>query len=1030
MPRPSVLVLLPALALAAGTCAAATAPVFGSVVAIGGTASDIALDEKNGLLYIADFGSNTIDILSVSDNTIHSSLNVAPNPGSIALSPGSQYLLIAHYGNGTTSPQGSNIVTSIHLADNSRQIFNLTNPPLAVAFTGNGQAIVVTTTNVLTMDPASGQTTVLTSFANLANTIPVAPATFPGQILQAALSTSADGNTVWGIGSANTGTQMIYRYNARAGSIAALIYTSSPSLLARVSSSADGSTAMIGYSLLNAGGYIQGRYPNVLPSANITGAAVDSAHNTIYGQFPDTFQPTGPPGSAGGSQMPSLLIMDADNLTVRDRITMPEDMTGHALLNSAGTMLYAISESGVMILPVGSLNNYHRLLSSQEDIFVATNFCSGGVLSQSLTITDPGGGQTDFSISAGGQAGVTISPSSGTTPGKVTVRVDPTVFSAAGTTAVMLNLSSGTAVNHPAAVRLVVNKPDPSQHGTVIDQPGLLTDILPDAARNRIYILRQDKNEVLVFDATSQTLIATFRTATTPTMMSLTRDQNFLLVGHDNSQLVTVYDLNALAEVTPIVLPGGHYARSIAASNAATLVLARNEANGTGTVDTINFASGVATALPSLGVYQNKVLQTGVLTASPGGGNVLLASPDGNLMLYTAAANSFVASRADLQALSGAFAASDFNTYVVGNTAFDASLVPTGSLSPPSGPSSGFVFTGQGGYLASAVSSSSPGLLEQLSSLQNGVTSSVSMSEAPLLPTVISSSSGSTGTGGTGSGSSTTSGSVSAMSFTRTVAPFPSAGTVAVLTTSGFTMMSASYPNVPPPVVSGLVSAADGNASVAPGEWVSIYGSNLSPAVMAGGQLPLATSLGDACLMANGAPLPLLFVSPGQVNAQLPYSIQGSVTLSVHTPTGVSSNFLFTVQPAAPSVFLAGIAGSETGLATIFRADNGQLVTPTNPIHPKDWVTIYLTGMGPTSPAAIEGHAAPSSPLASAAIQPEVTLGGVPLTVSYAGLVPGEVGVYQINAYVPTGVPGGLTVPLAINQGGATTSVPLRVVTK
>ncbi len=50
------------------------------------------------------------------------------------------------------------------------------------------------------------------------------------------------------------------------------------------------------------------------------------------------------------------------------------------------------------------------------------------------------------------------------------------------------------------------------------------------------------------------------------------------------------------------------------------------------------------------------------------------------------------------------------------------------------------------------------------------------------------------------------------------------------------------------------------------------------------------------------------------------------------------------------------------------------------------------------------------------------------LNVSYAGLVPDEVGVYQINATVPTGAPQGLSIPLMINQGGATTTVNVRVV--
>lgn len=1018
MQRQSFPILVLALTLSAGSQAASTqAPVFGSVVAIGGAASDIALDETHGVLYVANFAGSAIDVISLADNSILSSFSALPYPGSIAVSPGGTYLLAAHYGNGTTTPQGTNAITAIHLADNTRQVFNMTDPPLAVAFLGTGQAVVVTTTSILTMDPASGTTTVLGTFANLANTLPVAQATFPGQILQAALATSADGNNVWGVGAAGTANQIIYRYNAPTGSLTATIYITSPALLPRVSSAADGSSAMVGYILIGAAGYLQGRYPNVLSSTNITGAAVDSAHSLIYGQFPDQTQPTSLAGTTSGAAvLPSMLIMDSDNLTVRERITIPEDMVGRAVLNAAGTVLYAISESGVMILPVGSLNTYHRVAAGQEDIFVATNFCNGGVLSQSLTLTDPGGGQTDFTISTT-QAGVTISPSSGTTPATVQVQVDPTAFPSGGTTTVTLNITSATAVNRPPPVRLLVNKPDPSQRGTIVDQPGVLSDILPDPARNRFYVLRQDKNKVLVFDRTSQSLIATLRTATTPTMMSFTNDRNFLMVGHNDSQLVTVYDLNALAPSAPIVLPGGHYARSIAQSTAETLVLARNEFNQTGVIDSVNFAARTAPALGTLGIYKNAISPTGVLTSSPSGGSILLASPDGNVMLYTASANTFVASRDDLTMLSGAFAASDFNAYVVGNTIFDASLVPTGTLSlPTSSSSSGFAFTGQGGYLASAISSSSPGTLQLLGSLQGGTPSSVTMAEAPLLPVAAP---------------SATSGSTSeyvVTSFSRTLAPMPSSGTVVVLTTSGFTVMAPSYPSVPAPSISSLVSLADGNTSVAPGELVSLYGQNLSQVTIGGGQIPLATSLGDVCLSANNTPVPLVSVSSGQINAQLPFSLSGSVTLNVHTPGGISGDYALSPASAAPSVFRYATAGPETGLPSIIRDDDNQPVTPTNPIHPKDWVTIYLTGMGQTFPPAVEGQAAPLDPLELAAIQPSVTLGGLSLGVAYAGLAPGEVGVYQINVLVPGGVPQGLSIPLVINQGGAATTLYVRVV--
>ena len=134
------------------------------------------------------------------------------------------------------------------------------------------------------------------------------------------------------------------------------------------------------------------------------------------------------------------------------------------------------------------------------------------------------------------------------------------------------------------------------------------------------------------------------------------------------------------------------------------------------------------------------------------------------------------------------------------------------------------------------------------------------------------------------------------------------------------------------------------------------------------------------------------------------------------------------MQPVAPGVFQSGTAGPLTGIPTVLKAGNQQLVTPSNPIHGNDWIVIYATGLGITSPAVAAGLPAPSSPLALAVVAPEVSLGGLPLAVSYAGLTPGEVGVYQINAQVPPKPPEGDHVPLTITQSGVTASVAVRVV--
>jgi len=300
------------------------------------------------------------------------------------------------------------------------------------------------------------------------------------------------------------------------------------------------------------------------------------------------------------------------------------------------------------------------------------------------------------------------------------------------------------------------------------------------------------------------------------------------------------------------------------------------------------------------------------------------------------------------------------------------------------------------------------------------------ISEAPLLPAAEVTATSTAPIYGTyGSGSISVH---AANSFSRTVAPLPGSGSVVVSSTSGLTVLAASYAATPPPAIAAVISAANGSPAVAPGGLISIYGQNMSSLSLAAGSTPLATGLGDSCIGVNGSPIPLLYVSPSQINAQLPFNADGNTTLTIHAPGGISNNYLLSVQPTAPSIFMSGTAGPETGLALVIRDNNNQLVTPTNPLHPKDTVTIYLTGMGQTSPAIPAGQAAPANPLSWASIAPAITLGGAPLSVSYAGLAPGEVGVYQINATVPSGVSTGLAVPLVITQGSGATTLNVRVV--
>jgi DNA-binding beta-propeller fold protein YncE len=171
MLRKSWLVAAVSTFLLAGTALAGT---FGKVVSIGGEASDLALDEARGLLYIANFTANRIDVMSLANNTIVTSINVAAQPSSMSLSPNGRWLLTTHFGNNAAPASPSNSMTLIDLTNGAIQTFALGNPPLGTAFGIDNKALVVTTVNYLLFDPGTGQSTLLDTIAGVtSNSIPV-----------------------------------------------------------------------------------------------------------------------------------------------------------------------------------------------------------------------------------------------------------------------------------------------------------------------------------------------------------------------------------------------------------------------------------------------------------------------------------------------------------------------------------------------------------------------------------------------------------------------------------------------------------------------------------------------------------------------------------------------------------------------------------------------------------------------------------------------------------------------------------------
>ncbi|MBV6432509.1 MAG: hypothetical protein IANPNBLG_02651 [Bryobacteraceae bacterium] len=997
--------------------------VAGKVVAIGGNASDLALDEARGVLYVANFTANRVEVVSLGDGSVQSSINVAAQPSSLALSPDGRYLVIAHFGS-FTAGSSNNGLTVIDLATNGRQTFVLGSAPLGVAFGIDNQALVATASEFILFDPITGNTRALGSFSTLTTkSLPQPVANFPSNIVGASMAVSGDGLWIFGsaaVGSGSSGgsgsQSLEFTYNVTTRSINSVLWTWSPPPGPRaVSSNYDGSVHMSGWAMFDRqllNGLSQ--FPGASGVFNIGTHVFDTARGRLYAQF-STATPNS--SSQQAAAPPVLQVLDADNLAVLDQFNLPENFAGKSIINSDSSMLFGISDSGILMIPIGNLDNMPRVAATREDVVFRGNFCDRRVTSQEVTILDPGGGNTDFTLSVS-TPGVSVSPSSGVTPATVRINVDPNAFqNSKGTVTALINIATARGVNIPKPVRVLINNREPDQRGTAVNVPGKLVDLLADPVRDRFYVLRQDTNQVYVYDGGTQTRIAVLKTANTPTQLAITFDRRYLMVGHDNAQLIKVFDLDTLEESLPIYMPGGHYPRSIAASAKAILVASR-VAGPENKISRVDFASRTATPLPSLGIFENKIDASTILVASPNGSTILGAQSDGTVYLYDANVDTFTISRKDFPSLSGAYAASNFNQFVVGNSLLNASLVQTAQFETGTGKSSGFAFLDQGGFRTTAPDSSSPGVIARVTNQSGQLSRATRLVEAPILPQAAQS-------GQAQSGASQSWVQV----FTRSIQPLYSRNALIALTTSGFTALPWSFDaSVAAPRIERVVNAADNTAAVAPGSLVSIFGANLSPINQATQLTPLPTALGESCLTVNGLPLPVVFVSPGQINGQIPFQVDGNVSLILRTPGGVSDTFNLTILPTAPGVFRNGVAGTRNDLPAVFRAANGLLVTDTNPIHRGDTITIYLTGLGRTSPAVDAGVPAPGDPLASVIVPPAVTLGGVALPVEFAGLTPGSIGVYQINARVPSDVPPGLDQPLTISQGSGASAIGVRVV--
>lgn len=243
-------------------------------------------------------------------------------------------------------------------------------------------------------------------------------------------------------------------------------------------------------------------------------------------------------------------------------------------------------------------------------------------------------------------------------------------------------------------------------------------------------------------------------------------------------------------------------------------------------------------------------------------------------------------------------------------------------------------------------------------------------------------------------------------------------------------------PNIFDPILEG----AGFTRNLAPGAIFSIFGTDLAFGRGPQGAenavaTPLPTSMGGVSVKVGDRFAPLIFVSPTQINAMIPYEVTGaSVPVTIVTgPNAAGNTFTVSLSPTAPGIFFVDLSGRQQG--AILNASDNTFAAPVgtslgHPARPGDVVVIFASGLGPVTPALPSGVAAGAggTTIPTLSSPPSVTIGGIPATVQFAGLAPGFVGLYQVNVVIPS-IAANVSAPVQITtaQGQTSNSVVIAV---
>jgi uncharacterized protein (TIGR03437 family) len=247
---------------------------------------------------------------------------------------------------------------------------------------------------------------------------------------------------------------------------------------------------------------------------------------------------------------------------------------------------------------------------------------------------------------------------------------------------------------------------------------------------------------------------------------------------------------------------------------------------------------------------------------------------------------------------------------------------------------------------------------------------------------------------------------------------------------TGVLMYREPPPNQPSgPVISAVQDAESARTTVVPGSWVAIYGANMSATTrtwavddFTGSNLPV--NLSGVSVTFNGLPAAVFFISPSQIDAQVPANLSGSVSVAVTSNNVASAAFTSNVVANGPSLFVYPAGGKLYPAAVTL---DGTLVGDPavagvycTKVKAGDTVLFFVNGLAASPSGKII-----AAPIAYAGAV-TVTIGTVAVTPAYAGLV--AAGEYQMNVTIPAGLtPGDYAIGMTVNGQTSPAGVTLPV---